>query len=152
MTILIDDREKAPFRFPAEAPTIRARLDTGDYSIRGLEHLLAIERKKCSELYNTVGSGRARFRAELGRMRDIMDCGGYAAIVVEGSLSQIIGFGELQAQRGRAVRAGHVIGSLLAWSIELGIPIWFAGELELAERITWELLRQSEKRLNHGPR
>lgn len=147
MTILIDDREKAPFQFPPEVPTIRARLETGDYSLCTLEHLVAIERKKCSELFHTVGAGRAPFRAELDRLRAIMTRGGYAAIVVEGSLPQIVGLGEVFRGRGRLVKSAQVIGTLAAWSIEYMIPIWFSGELELAERITWNLLWQSARRL-----
>ena len=42
-TVIIDTREQAPLLF-TRLPAIRAGLLTGDYSIRGLEHLFAVER------------------------------------------------------------------------------------------------------------
>ena len=175
MLILIDDREKCPFRLPTHdgnAPSGSHALPqapqfatSGDYTIAGHEKHLAIERKKASELYQTVGSGRARFRHELERLREIHEATeicqgsgpphrhriGYACIIVEGSLSQVIGLGsadaagftkrgQASAGRGRRVTAEMVIATLTAWSVEFGVPIWFAGELEIAERLAWSIL------------
>lgn len=53
-TIVVDTREQQPWTFDNYA-TAKKKLDTGDYSIVGLEHLLGIERKKSiSEFANNI--------------------------------------------------------------------------------------------------
>lgn len=53
-TIIIDTREQQPWTFDHYA-TAKRKLDTGDYSIVGLEHLVGIERKKSiSEFANNI--------------------------------------------------------------------------------------------------
>ncbi len=72
MKIIADTREKQGFwRFiETDAEVVRAKLDTGDYSIEGLEHLLTIERKKTpQELSQSLLA--ARFKRELDRMIEI---------------------------------------------------------------------------------
>lgn len=158
MILLIDDREKAPFLLPPPsapdahglaAETRRVRLATGDYSLAGLEALVAVERKTPRELYHTVGSGRARFEHELQRMRAMLDRGGRAAIVVEGSLYQICEAARVDSwaltRRGLAMGARHVTArtvthSLAHWSGSYGVPILFAGSLELAQEVAWSFL------------
>ena len=50
---------------------INKKLDTGDYSIVGLEDKICIERKGCvEELALNLGSGKARFLREIERMAD----------------------------------------------------------------------------------
>lgn len=57
-TIIIDTREQMPWEF-GHHTTSREKLDTGDYSIKGLEHLLAIERKRSvSEIANNITENR----------------------------------------------------------------------------------------------
>ncbi len=167
-TILIDDREKTPFGFPSHDGSkqvihkLRHRLLTGDYSLLGLEDFVAIERKKASELFHTVGAGRKNFIAELRRMEVIINRGGYAAIVVEGSLRQVIGLGEASdiamtargvatAGVGRRVTAEQVIGTLTTWSVMFRVPVWFAGGLAHAEALTFGLLCSSEQRARMRP-
>ncbi len=43
--IIVDTREQQPWNFKTYG-TVSQKLDTGDYSIEGLENLVAIERKK----------------------------------------------------------------------------------------------------------
>jgi ERCC4-type nuclease len=47
--VLVDSREKFPFDFQSDsefAGVEHIKLDTGDYSLKGSEHLICIERKK----------------------------------------------------------------------------------------------------------
>jgi len=44
-TIIIDTREQQPWKFPNHTTAVK-KLDTGDYSLEGLENVLCIERKK----------------------------------------------------------------------------------------------------------
>lgn len=57
-TIIVDTREQQPWTFDNYV-TAKQKLDTGDYSIQGLEHLLGIERKKSvSEFANNIVESR----------------------------------------------------------------------------------------------
>lgn len=57
-TIIVDTREQMPWEFGLHA-TSREKLDTGDYSMKGFEHLLAIERKRSvSEIANNITENR----------------------------------------------------------------------------------------------
>jgi ERCC4-type nuclease len=81
-TIIIDTREqlKIPFKnFEV------ATLQTGDYSIKGYENLISIERKSAIDLYGTLGKGNKRFKKELERSMDLE----YFAIVVEDNFQNI---------------------------------------------------------------
>jgi len=51
-TVIIDTREQQPWSF-ANHTTAHRKLDTGDYSIEGLEHIVCIERKKSSSEFAT---------------------------------------------------------------------------------------------------
>jgi len=44
-TIIVDTREQTPWTFDNYVVASQ-KLDTGDYSIQGLEHIFTIERKK----------------------------------------------------------------------------------------------------------
>ena len=63
--VLIDTREQSPFdfsRFPNWiAGEKRQKLDVGDYSILGMENVLALERKSLSDLITTLIQQRLRF-------------------------------------------------------------------------------------------
>jgi hypothetical protein len=68
-TIIIDTREQQPWEFGFHT-TSKQKLDTGDYSIEGLENTLAIERKKSvSEIANNISE--RRFKDVLERMNKI---------------------------------------------------------------------------------
>lgn len=98
--VLIDDREKAPLSFsnlradyvhpdwgdgPLLVITEQAHLPSGDYSLHGLTHCVAIERKSLVDLYGTIASHRARFRRELARLAELP----MAAVVVEATWEDI---------------------------------------------------------------
>ena len=66
-TIIIDTREQQPWEFPEFAVANR-KLDTGDYSIEGLENIFTIERKRTvSEIAGNISE--KRFINELERMK-----------------------------------------------------------------------------------
>lgn len=63
--VLVDTREKYPFDFSGFKNWIagekRTALKAGDYSVEGMESLLALERKTLTDLITTVIQQRARF-------------------------------------------------------------------------------------------
>jgi ERCC4-type nuclease len=68
-TIVIDTREQQPWSFDNYTVANR-KLDTGDYSVEGLEHLLCIERKKSiSEFANNIVE--SRFKDVVMRMSQL---------------------------------------------------------------------------------
>ena len=121
-TAIIDTREQTPLTLEIKPGEIlkseRGNLYTGDYSIKGLESHVAIERKSLDDLMGCIGTGRDRFEREIIRLR------GYAvkAIVVEATWAQI----ESGDYRSR-VHPSAAIGTLMGW-IAGGIPITMAGD------------------------
>lgn len=52
--ILVDTREQTPLPFSPSVPTSRATLYPGDYSIDGLTHIFAVERKSLADLIGSL--------------------------------------------------------------------------------------------------
>lgn len=66
MIVLIDDREKRPWKFPG-VETEETHLETGDYTVKNWEHRFAVERKSLDDLATSIGANRNRFEAEIKR-------------------------------------------------------------------------------------
>ena len=128
-TIAIDSREQVAFDF-GPWPTEAATLTSGDYSIRGLEDLCAIERKSLPDLTACVGPERDRFKRELHRLRGHR-C---RAVVVEATFEDVL------AHRYRSkVHPSAVLGSVASWQTRFATPFNFAGEHGAA--VTLAILR-----------
>lgn len=85
-SILIDTREQHPWNFE-DFSTITCKLDTGDYSLEGLENKLCIERKGCiTEFASNLLD--ERFERELDRMSKYK----YRYILLEFSLEDLINY------------------------------------------------------------
>jgi len=83
-TIIIDTREQQPWVFDNYVTASR-KLDTGDYSIEGLEHLLCIERKKsASEFANNIIE--SRFKDVIMRMSNMK----YSFLLLEFDLEDFL--------------------------------------------------------------
>lgn len=135
ITVLVDSREKLPFNL-RPMRTVRTTLDTGDYSIKGLESVVAVERKSLDDFVNCVGRDRARFEREIQRLAAYR-C---KAIIIEGSLLHI------EQQRYRSsVHPNSVIGSWLSWTAQ-GVPFVFGGDRAGAERYCAWFLRVCARR------
>ena len=72
-TLIVDTREKIAFDYEGDdefAAVVHRKLDAGDYSIEGIEHLIVIERKaNADELYNNFTQNKDRIYAEFERLR-----------------------------------------------------------------------------------
>ena len=135
--VVVDTREQEGFaydfgRFPKWfAGVERAKLRAGDYSVKGMEHCLAIERKSLADLVNSVIGDRTRFLAQ---------CKGLAslerkAIVIEASLAQVKSFyPESQAH------PNAVVGTLIALQERWGIQVIWCDTPELAEETVAHIL------------
>ena len=70
---------------------VERKLDTGDYSIEGMENLICIERKGCvEELAINLGQKKHTFLKEIERMKDFP----HKFIILEFNLCDLIDFPE----------------------------------------------------------
>lgn len=136
LVALVDTREQCPLDLTPLKTEI-ATLTTGDYSVKGLEHVIAIERKSLSDLLSCVGQHRLRFEREVARL-SAYPC---RAIVVESSWREIES-GEYQKSK---ITPQAAIGSLLGW-IAAGVPIIMAGDHKRAGQYVSRLLYISARR------
>ena len=152
-TVLIDGREKAPYRFtglhadanqggkPLIVPTEWAHLKTGDYTIRGLESVVCVERKSLDDLYSTLGQHRDRFEAEHLRMAQLRR----SCVVIEASWWEIL---EVPPNRSR-LNPKTVFRTAISWFARYGVP-WFACEdRRLSEIFTFRFLQKAWKEFGH---
>ena len=116
-TVVIDSREQTPFVFPDAVQTCRGTLQSGDYSIRGLEHLFSVERKSIADLVASVTWERDRFERELHRLRGFR----FKRLVIVGSRAEV----ESGAYRSKA-NPKAVIASLETFEVRYDIPIAWA--------------------------
>ena len=133
--IVIDSREQTPLAFenlPAEVGT----LGTGDYSIRGLEHLIAVERKSLPDLLACCGRERDRFKRELQRLKAYP----FRLLVIETTAA------ELEAGDWRSkLKPNHVLGSLAAWQAQYSLPVWLGGDRAACGRFVEKFLYQAAR-------
>ena len=97
-TVIKDSREQegytfTPFsgRYHTCTGMVVKKLDTGDYSLEGLEDKICIERKaSVSELAINLGKDKKRFMAEVERMKEFP----HKFLVLEFSLTDLMNFPE----------------------------------------------------------
>jgi DNA excision repair protein ERCC-4 len=123
---IIDSREQTPLDL-SPLTTITATLPTGDYSIRGLEHVVSIERKSLDDLVGCVGRDRERFDREVQRLLAYP----VRILVVESSWDAIESHEPAFPQwRGKVTREA-VLGSLMGWQAA-GLSVHMAGDHQRA--------------------
>jgi len=87
--VLIDTREQTPFDFSDYPNWIagqrEASLPTGDYTVVGMESVMALERKSLNDLVSTLMHNRERFIRECERLAELR----YKAILIEASLEDV---------------------------------------------------------------
>jgi DNA excision repair protein ERCC-4 len=118
---IVDSREQLPLDL-SPLKVEAGNLATGDYSVKGLEHIVAIERKSAEDMLACIGRERERFEREIQRLLAYP----VRAIVVEAGWQ----FFELGDWRGNVTPAA-AIGSLLGW-ITAGVPVVMADTHERA--------------------
>ena len=132
---VVDTREQLPLDL-APLRMERGTLPTGDYSIRGLEHVVAVERKSLADLLGCVGQERERFDREVQRLL-AYPC---RALVVE-STWQEIERGDWRSK----ITPTAALGSLLGW-IAAGLPVLMANDHERAGRYVGRILFTAARR------
>ncbi len=117
LTVIVDTREQLPLELSMH--TIRGTLPTGDYSVKGFEEYVVVERKSLPDLIGCMTTGRDRFERELQRMRSYEA----KAVIVEATWEQLRR-GEYRSQIVPDV-ATH---SVCSWMCRFAIPFLFVGD------------------------
>ena len=133
-TIIIDTREQQPWSFDNYA-VANHKLDAGDYSIQGLENILAIERKKSvNEIANNITE--SRFEDAIIRLSNHK----YAFILLEFEIENILHYpiGSNLPKRlwdKVKIKPAFLMKHVLDWQLLYGIKVIFCGSASNAEKI-----------------
>lgn len=140
-TIIIDTREQQPWTF-AQYATAHKKLDTGDYSVEGLENILAIERKKSvNEIANNIVE--PRFKDVIHRLSQIK----YAFILLEFDINHILNYpigSSLPKKLWDKVKISpaFLMKNILDWQIQHNIKTIFCGSPSDAEDVAQHILKK----------
>lgn len=141
-TVLVDTREKQPWELSSGRVLGREfiKLDTGDYTVEGLEDKLCIDRKaSVNELAGNVT--QARFKRELERIKEFP----HAFIILEASAQDVFDYPHT-ADLPPAVRkkikisGNYLMRCLNRMQIKYGFNVIYAGNRENAQRIAVNLM------------
>ena len=145
-TIAIDGRENSPYHFrglrtdakdgrrPLAVRTEYAHLKTGDYSIKGCESLVTVERKSLADLYSTLGQGRDRFQREHERMTEMQ----FACVVVESDWQTVINNPPTHSK----LNPKTIWRTAISWQLRYDVPWYMLGTRRLAEIWTYRTLER----------
>jgi ERCC4-type nuclease len=133
-TIIVDTREQQPWSFDNYSIANR-KLDTGDYSVEGLETLLAIERKKSiNEIANNIIE--PRFKDVIDRLSKIK----HSYILLEFDLENVLSYpigSTLPKKMWDKVKISpsFIMKHILEWQMYHNIKVVFCGCPSNAEQM-----------------
>lgn len=145
--VISDTREQAPFHFLnidpwSVVPIHHAALATGDYSLRGFESDLTIERKSIPDFLSSITAERERFEREFERMSRLK----FSAVVVEGELSEVLEHSRAKTR----IRTDSILGTIDSWRLRYGVHWVFCMGRRHAEintlTILYQFWRNAQKR------
>ena len=140
-TIIIDTREQQPWTFNNHTVANR-KLDTGDYSIEGLENILCIERKKsASEFANNIVE--SRFKDVLMRMNQLK----YSFILLEFDLEDLLVYpiGSTVPKRmwdKIKITPAFLLKNILELQLNYNVIVYFCGDSDNAEKMAEYILKK----------
>lgn len=163
-TILIDQREQAPYSFgdmPPKSewrdlpPIVRTReeyLKTGDYQLADVPDLwAAVERKSLEDLFGSLSpnGGRDRFRREIERLAEFR----FAAVVIEGTLLEICKPENYRDGWRSELNGRSAFETISSWETRWPGVHWIpCGSRRLAEIKTFSLLEKAWRRWEESRR
>jgi ERCC4-type nuclease len=140
-TIIVDTREQKPWSFAGHA-TAHSKLDTGDYSIQGLENILAIERKRnVAEIANNITE--KRFKDVIDRLSKIK----YSYLLLEFDMQDIMTYpigSDIPRRLWSKIRISpaYILKHLVDLQVDHNIKILLCGSASNAEKIAFSLMRK----------
>lgn len=143
-TIIVDTREQKPWSFSNHAQA-NNKLDTGDYSVQGMEQLIAIERKRnVAEFANNITE--KRFSDVVDRLSKIK----YSFILFEFDMEDIMRYpigSNIPKKLWDKIRISpsFIIKNIIDLQIDHNIKVLFCGDSENAEKIALSIMRKVYK-------
>ena len=140
-TIIIDTREQQPWSFDHYSKA-NIKLDAGDYSIQGLQHLLGIERKKSvNEIANNITE--PRFKDAIARLAELK----YSFLLLEFDIENILNYpigSNLPKRLWDKVKISpsFLMKHVLDWQLVHNINVIFCGDSSSAERTAEMILKK----------
>lgn len=140
-TVIVDTREQQPWTFESYT-TANRKLDTGDYSIEGLEHLLCIERKKsASEFANNIIE--SRFKDVIMRMSNMK----YAFLLLEFNVEDLLIYpvGSTVPKKmwdKIKISPAFLIKNIIDLELSHNIKVFFCGDAVNAEKLAEMILKK----------
>jgi ERCC4-type nuclease len=144
-TIIIDTREQKPWEFYDKAVAHR-KLDTGDYSIEGMEDILCIERKRgIAEIALNVTEKRFKdFIERMGKYK-------HAYILIEADYKQLMNYPLGSGIPTNVINKvkmtpQFILKCLNELSINHGIHVIFCGCASWAETTAYDIMKRVYKK------
>ncbi len=127
--IIIDTRENQMLfkRPPKGLLTVRDKLEVGDYSIKGFESNITVERKNLDDFLQSISSGHKDFTKRLERMNLYER----KYLLIESTESDLL---SLQPQLYSKIHPNVIRGALASIWGKYNVPIYFAETRRHAER------------------
>jgi len=141
-TIIVDTREQQPWEFDSHYTVAHKKLDTGDYSIEGLEDVLCIERKKSvSEFANNITE--SRFQDVVMRMTQYK----YSFLLLEFDLEDILIYpvgSTVPKKMWSKIRISpaFLLKNLLELQLHHNIKVLFCGKASNARQMAEHILKK----------
>lgn len=140
-TIIIDTREQQPWSFDNYTKAHK-KLDTGDYSIEGLENILTIERKKSSSEFAT-NIVESRFKDVIMRLSQFK----YSFLLLEFNLEDLLIYpiGSTVPKKmwdKVKITPAFLIKNILELQLNHNIKVIFCGNASNAEKIAEFILKK----------
>jgi len=126
--VVIDTREQSPLfaeSLPKGLVIVRDSLEVGDYSVRGFENQITIERKTISDLLGCLTHDRERFKRELEKLRAYK----WKAVCLEGTEDELLQFNDFSLIHPNSTRQ-----SVVSINIRYGIQFYFSSKRSNIER------------------
>lgn len=140
-TIIVDTREQQPWTFE-EYVVANKKLDTGDYSIEGLQDFFAIERKKSiNEIANNIVE--PRFKDVLARLAQLK----YSFLLLEFGMTDVLYYpvgSNLPKKMWDKVRItpAFIMKNILDWQLKYNINVLFCNNASNAEKTAEYILKR----------
>lgn len=117
VTLIQDTREPSEsWNMYFSSPCVIQTLKTGDFSVLGMDDLVAVERKSMNDFLGSLTSSRARFERELQRATDLE----FFAVLIEGS------YGDFEAGLYRSkMHPNSAWESVAALEVRYRCPFYF---------------------------
>jgi ERCC4-type nuclease len=144
MVVVVDTREQEPLwcpKTPKGLTIVRDTVKVGDYTIRGMENMIGIERKKVTDLLSYLTSERDRTREKLYELKKL----DFRALVIEVYES------ELWLPKFYSNISPEVIRqSLVSFEVKFGLHVYYGTRADLERKVLdWLIYFYNLKRSAH---